>query len=151
MNPNDALIQMVWAHVQACLGDAERGLPAAELALRHNPRRPRYYDHFHSRVLFLTRRHAEARAVLEWITIGDPLHHPRDLGWWAAACGHLRREEEARRCAEWFVQAMRKAWHGNPAAGPAEYVDWLVDRSYLRRAEDAAHLREGLRLAGLPA
>ena len=141
MNPNDALIQMVWAHVQACLGDAERGLPAAELSLRHNPRCPRYYDHFHSRVLFLTRRHAEARAVLEWITIGDPLHHPRDLGWWAAACGHLRREEEARRCAEWCVQAMRKAWHGNPAAGPAEYVDWLVDRSYLRRAEDAAHLR----------
>jgi adenylate cyclase len=151
MNPNDALIQMVWAHVQACLGDAERGLPAAELALRLNPRHPRYYDHFHSRVLFLARRHAEARAVLERITIGDPLHHPRDLGWWAAACGHLGREEEARRCAEWFVQAMRKAWHGNPAAGPAEYVDWLVDRSYLRRAEDAAHLREGLRLAGLPA
>ena len=151
MNPNDALIQMAWAHVQACLGDAERGLPAAELALRLNPRHPRYYDHFHSRVLFLARRHAEARAVLERITIGDPLRHPRDLGWWAAACGHLRREEEARRCAEWFVQAMRKAWHGNPAAGPTEYVHWLVERSYLRRAEDAAHLREGLRLAGLPA
>ena len=46
---------------------------------------------------------------------------------------------------------MRKAWHGNPAAGPTEYVDWLVERSYLRRTEDAAHLREGLRLAGLPA
>jgi len=30
-------------------------------------------------------------------------------------------------------------------------VDWLIDTSYLRRAEDEAHLREGLRLAGLPA
>jgi adenylate cyclase len=40
---------------------------------------------------------------------------------------------------------------GDPAAGPAEYVDWLVDRSYLRRPDDPAHLRDGLRLAGLPA
>ena len=46
---------------------------------------------------------------------------------------------------------MRNAWRGALAAGPAEYVDWIVDRSFLRRAEDAAHLREGLRLAGLPA
>ena len=46
---------------------------------------------------------------------------------------------------------MRRAWRGDPAAGPAEYVDWLVEPSYLRRPEDAAHLREGLRLAGLPA
>jgi adenylate cyclase len=151
MNPNDALVQIVWAYAQACLGHAERGLPAAELALRLNPRHPRYYQHFLSRVLFLARRHGEARAVLEPITIGDPLHHPRDLGWWAAACGHLGRVEEARRCAGWFAEAMRKAWRGDPAAGPAEYVDWLVDRAYLRRAEDAAHLREGLRLAGLPA
>jgi adenylate cyclase len=151
MNPNDALIQMVWAYAQACLGDAERGLPAAELALRLNPRHARYYLHYYSRVLFLARRHDDARALLERVTIGEPLLHPRDLGWWAAACGHLGREEEARRCAGWFVEAMRNAWRGDPAAGPAEYIDWLVDRSYLRRAEDVAHLREGLRLAGLPA
>ena len=151
MNPNDAQIQMAWAFAQACLGNAEHGLPAAELALRLNPRHARYYLYWYSRVLFLARRHDDARALLERITIADPLLHPRDLAWWAAACGHLGREEEARRCAEWFVQAMRKAWHGNPAAGPAEYLDWLVERSYLRRTEDAAHLREGLRLAGLPA
>ncbi|MGE3295612.1 MAG: adenylate/guanylate cyclase domain-containing protein [Geminicoccaceae bacterium] len=151
MNPNDAQIQMAWAYAQACLGDAERGLPAAELALRLNPRHARYYLYWYSRVLFLARRHDDARALLERITIGDPLRHPRDLGWWAAACGHLGREEEARRCAGWFVEAMREAWRGDPAAGPAEYVDWLVERSLLRRAEDAAHLREGLRLAGLPA
>jgi tetratricopeptide (TPR) repeat protein len=150
MNPNDALIQMVWAYAQACLGDAERGLPAAELALRLNPRHARYYLHWYSRVLFLARRHDDARALLEQITIADPLRHPRDLAWWAAACGLLGRQE-ARRYAGWFVEAMRKAWRGDPAAGPAEFVDWLVERSFLRRAEDAAHLREGLRLAGLPA
>lgn len=42
-------------------------------------------------------------------------------------------------------------WRGDPSAGPADYVDWLVDTTYLRRPEDEALLREGLRLAGLPA
>ena len=151
MNPNDAAIQIVWAWAQACLGEPERGLPAAELALRLNPRHPNWYEHFHSRVLFLARRHAEALTILERITAADPLLHPRDLAWRAAACGHLGRAEEARGCAGMFLEAVHRAWRGNPGVSPAEYVDWLVDGSYLRRAEDAAHLREGLRLAGLPA
>jgi adenylate cyclase len=151
MNPNDALIQIVWAWAQACLGEAERGLPAAELAMRLNPRHPRYYEHYLSRVLFLARRHAEAAALLGRLTAASPLEHPRELAWRAAACGHLGRTEEARRCGELFVEAVRRAWRGDPAAGPAEYVDWLVDTSYLRRLEDATHLREGLRLVGLPA
>jgi hypothetical protein len=151
MNPNDATIQIAWAWAQACTGEAERGLPAAELALRLNPRRPRWYEHYQSRILFLARRHAEALAVLERLTAEAPLEHPRDLAWRAAACSHLGRLEEARRGAGLFLEAMGKVWRGDPAAGPGDYVDWLVDRSYLRRPEDAAHLREGLRLAGLPA
>jgi adenylate cyclase len=150
MNPNDATIQILWARTQACLGQAERGLPAAELAMRLNPRHPRWYEHYLSRILFLARRHEEAVTILERITAEAPLRHPRDLAWRAAACGHLGREEDARRCAGWFLEAIRKAWQGDPAAGPAEYVDWLVDNSCLRRPEDEAHLREGLRLAGLP-
>jgi hypothetical protein len=63
----------------------------------------------------------------------------------------LGRTEEARRCAESFLEAVRVAWRGDPAAGPEAYIEWLVDTSYLRRPEDAAHLREGLRLAGLSA
>jgi tetratricopeptide (TPR) repeat protein len=150
MNPNDALIQIVWAWAQACLGEAERGLPAAELAIRLNPHHPRYYEHFRSRVLFLARHYAEAAAILDRITTGAPLEHPRDLAWRAAACAHLGRMEEAQRCAGWFIEAVRRAWCGDPAAGPAAYVDWLVGTSYLQRPEDEAHLREGLRLTGLP-
>jgi hypothetical protein len=59
--------------------------------------------------------------------------------------------EEANQCAAWFVEAVQRAWHGDAAAGHVEYVNWLVEVSYLRRPEDEAHLREGLRLAGLPA
>lgn len=73
------------------------------------------------------------------------------MAWRAAAYGHLGRLEEARRCAETFVQSVRSYWRGDPSAGPSEYVNWLVDVSYLRREEDVERLREGLRRAGLPA
>jgi hypothetical protein len=63
----------------------------------------------------------------------------------------LGRMEEAHQCAASFLEAVRRLWHGDAAAGPAEYLNWLVDVSYLRRPEDEAHFREGLRLAGLPA
>jgi hypothetical protein len=148
MNPNDAQIQIAWAWAQACLGEPEHGLPAAELAMRLNPR---YYEHYLSRILFLARRHVEAAAVLDRITREAALDHPRDLAWRAAAHGHLGHMDEAQRCAGLFLDTVRRAWRGDPAAGAPDYVDWLVDTSYLRRAEDEAHLREGLRLAGLPA
>jgi adenylate cyclase len=45
-NPNDAQIQVTWAWAQACLGEPERGLPAAEVAMRLNPRHPRYFEHY---------------------------------------------------------------------------------------------------------
>jgi adenylate cyclase len=151
MNPNDANIQMGWAWATACLGEAERALPTAELAMRLNPRHPRYYEHYLSRVLFLARRHTDALAILERITEEEALLHPRDLAWRAAACGHLGQIDKAQHCAGLFVDAVRQRWRGDPAAGPAEYVNWLVECSYLRRPVDEEHLREGLRLAGLPA
>lgn len=151
MNPNDAQFQIIWAWAQACLGEPERGLPAGELAMRLNPRYPRYYEHYLSRILFLARRHAKAAAILERHTVETPLQHPRDLAWLAAAYAHLGRTDGARRCGELFAEAVRVAWRGEPTAVLAARVDWLVDNSYLRRSEDVAHLREGLRLAGLPA
>jgi TolB-like protein len=151
MNPNDAHFQIIWAWARACLGEPERGLPAAELAMRLNPRHPRYYEHYLSRILFLARRHTEAAAILERHTAEAPLQHPRDLAWLAAAYGHLRRTEEARRCGGLFAEAVQQGWCGDPAAGLVERVSWLVDNSYLRRPEDVTHLREGMRQAGLPA
>jgi adenylate cyclase len=151
MNPNDPTIQMVWAFAQACFGRPEQGLPAAEMAFRLNPLHPSWYTHFLSRILFLLRRYEEVATALEPRTREPPVTHRRDLGWLAAAYGLLGREDDARRCARLFLEGVRQAWRGDPSAGPAEYVDWLVDASFLRRAEDEKHLREGLRLAGLPA
>ncbi len=150
MNPNDATIQMFWAWAQACLGRPELGLPATELALRLNPRHPHWYSYYRSRVLFLLRRFDEVTEHLAYRMSGDPTLHRRDISLLAAAFGHMGRLDEAQQCAAWFVQGVRKVWRGDPSAGPAEYVEWLIDTTYLKLREDEALLREGLRLAGLP-
>lgn len=151
MNPNDATIQIHWAYAQACFGRAERGLPAAELAFRLNPRHPRWYNYYLARIMFLRRRYDETVARLEFRMFNDPTQHRRDIAWLAASYGLMGREDLAQRCAAWFVEGVRQAWRGDPDAGPSEYVTWLVDSSTLRRPEDEDLLRDGLRRAGLPA
>jgi hypothetical protein len=158
MNPNDAMIQMTWAWAQTCLGEAERGLPAAELAMRLNPRYPLFYEYCLARILFAVERYAEAAVIFRRLTGDDPVDHPRnliwhprDLAWRAAACAHLGMDGEARQCAEWLIAAVRRAWQGDPNAGPAEYVDWIVGNAHLRLPADVTRLRRGLRMAGLPA
>jgi hypothetical protein len=73
------------------------------------------------------------------------------MGWRAAACAYLNRADEAQKASKLFLRTIGSCWIGDPAAGPAEYVNWLVDSSCLKRHEDMERLREGLRLAGLPA
>jgi tetratricopeptide (TPR) repeat protein len=152
MNPNDPLIQIFWAWVQSCIGEPERALPAAEIAFRLNPCHPSWYNYYLSHILFRLGRNQEAADLLErLVTDGPARWHPRYMALRAAACGHLGRIEEAHQCAGLSIESVGKLWHGDPAAGPSEYVDWLVDVSYLRRDEDAERFREGLRRAGLPA
>ena len=151
MNPNDATIQIFWAWAQACLGNPAKGLTAAELARRLNPRYPHWYSFYEARMLFFLRRYEDVVAQLRYRMTGEPTWHRRDMLLLSAAFGLLGRAEPAQRCARWFLEGVRDVWRGDPNAGPSEYVDWFVDTSYLRRPEDEALLREGLRLAGLPA
>jgi adenylate cyclase len=151
MNPNDATIQIFWAWAQACWGNPAKGLAAAELARRLNPRYPHWYSFYRTRILFFLRRYEDVVGQLHYRMTGEPTLHPRDMLLLSAAFGSLGREELAQRCAALFVEGVKQAWRGDPNAGPIEYVDWFVDTSYLRRPEDEAFLREGLRLAGLPA
>jgi adenylate cyclase len=150
MNPNDPTIQIMWAWAQTCFGHPDQGVMAAEFAKRLNPRHPGWYDGLLSRILFFVGRYEETVSILKQKTSAAPEDHPRDMGWRTAACGQLGQADEARRCAGWFTQAVQHYWRGDPAAGPREYVDWFVNASCLRRAEDEELLRQGLRRAGLP-
>ena len=151
MNPNDATIQIFWAWAQACFGRAERGLSAAELAFRLNPRHPQWYGGFLSRILFLLGRYEETVKRLEFRMRDAPTQHRRDMAWLAAAYGLVGRSDLAKQCAAWLAEGLGQTWRGDPNASPREYVDWLVDNLYLRRPEDEELVRQGLRRAGLPA
>lgn len=151
MNPNYPTIQIVWGWFQGCLGKPERGLTAAEIAFQLNPRHPGWYESFLSRLLFQLRRYSEAAPLLEQPNYNTPVRQLKDVAWRAATCGHLGRVEEAQHFGRLFVQSATSLWRGNPGAGPAEYVGWFVDVSFLQREADVENLRAGLRLAGLPA
>jgi adenylate cyclase len=118
MNPNDATIQIMWAWAQACFGRAERGLAAAELAFRLNPRHPQWYGEFLSRILFLLRRYEETVNRLEFRMRDAPTQHRRDMTWLAAAYGMIGRSDLAKQCAAWLAEGLGQAWRGDPNAGP---------------------------------
>jgi adenylate cyclase len=151
MNPNDATIQITWGWMKACLGEAAHGLEGAEIAFRLNPRHTVWYNNTLSRIVFHLERFDEVDRLLRHKTTAAPDLHPRDMAWRASALGHLGRADEAWACAAAFVEAIRGRWRGEGGAGPKEYVDWLIEISCLRRPDDAARLRRGLELAGLPA
>jgi hypothetical protein len=58
---------------------------------------------------------------------------------------------KAERCAHVFVNTVGTRWCGKAAAGPADYVNWLVDVSYLSEEREFSRLRDGLKGAGLSA
>ncbi|ANK98828.1 MULTISPECIES: tetratricopeptide repeat protein [Rhizobium] len=151
MNPNDATILILWASLQGALGRPELGLAGAEIACRLNTLHPSWYNYYKARLLFLGGRYSEAALLLEQRTFDTPETEPRDMAWRAASYAQLDRLEDAKSCAEAFVRAVGKRWCGDPTAGPSEYTDWLIDVSYLERADDMLHLRDALKLAGLPA
>ena len=101
-------------------------LAAAEIAFRLNPRHPPFYNAFFPTSSFISgvtvKRHSSRQR-----NFGTPARHLRDMGWRAAAYGHLGQIEEAQRCGELFLQSLSSLWRGDPTAGPDEYVDWIMD------------------------
>ena len=151
MNPNDATIQIYWAWLQGATGKPERGMAAAELALRLNPRHSLWYDMFLARLHFQLGHYGKASALLEKRISDSPARHLRDTGWRLAAYAHQGRVEEAALCGEELIREIASHWRGDPRAGPSDYIDWVVWSSLLQHAADNERLRAGLRLAGLPA
>jgi len=150
MNPNDATILILWAFMQGSLGRPEEGLAGAETAYRLNPLYPSWYNYYKARLLFLSGRYGEASLLLEQRTFATPDREPRDMAWRAASYAHLDRIVDAERCAAVFLNAVRVRWRGDETASAADYVNWLVDVSYLSEERDVLRLREGPRRAGLP-
>ena len=105
-----------------------------------------WYNAVRARILFQLGRYDEAALIFEKLTFDNTGRYPRDMAWRAAAYGHLGRIEDAQRCGELVIQSLTSLWRGDPTAGPADYVDWLIDRSFLRQPGDVERLRGGCAL-----
>lgn len=151
LNPNDAVVQILYAVLQSSRGRPERGLAAVEIACRLNPRHPRWYNASRARLLFQRGDYDQAAALFESKMWDEPARYLRDLGWRVAACAHAGQLDKATRWGEEFVREMTCHWQGDPGAGVSAYIEWLVWFSLLEHAPDVERLRAGLRLAGLPA
>jgi TolB-like protein/Tfp pilus assembly protein PilF len=151
MNPNDATVQIFSSWLRSMRGKRDQGVAAAEMAYRLNPRHPSWYDMILGRLHFQKGQYDKAASLLERVSSDAPARALRDLGWRVAAYGHLGLTAEAARWGDELVRGMGSHWKGNPDAGPADYMDWVVWSSLLEQPEDQECLRAGLRLAGLPA
>jgi hypothetical protein len=132
-------------------GKCSQGVAAAEMAYRLNPRYPAWYDMILGRLNFQKGEYDKAASLLERVGSDAPARALRDLRWRVAAYGHLGLTAEAARWGDELVRGIGSQWQGNPDAGRADYMDWVVWSSLLEQPEDQECLRAGLRLAGLPA
>ena|GEM_PF-6984700 len=146
INPNDPTILTGWGYAQACMGDADSGLKTLDSAFRLMTNPPEWCFVYRARVLLLTRRPAESVTQLSNLTRA---YGPRDLAWHAIACAHAGLQENARRLAAVFVDAMGASWRGDMHAGEHQFASWFLDSVLLARTEDRDYLRLGFKIAGL--
>lgn len=145
LNPNDADIMMWRASALAFMGEAEKGIEAAQLAMRLNPLHPDWYLNDYAVVLFFAHRYEEMLSVFDVISELFP-HTP---GWRAAAYAHLGRMDEARHRAAQFERNIAAIWSGAPDATVTDYGSWFMRCIPLARPREQETMREGLRKAGL--
>jgi TolB-like protein/Tfp pilus assembly protein PilF len=146
--PNDSEVLAFRGFTLAFLADFEAAIEAAEQGLRMNPYSPDWYLDAISVAYFFQGQYADCLKITA--QIGN--QHPENGAWNAACHAYLGNEQAARREAEVFLREYPGLWAGDPAAGPADYVRWILNvNDPFTRDEDRERLAEGFRRAGLPA
>ncbi len=148
LTPNDSEMLAFRSISLAYLADFKGAVEAAEQGLRVNPYSPDLYLDAISIVHFFQGHYEDCLNYSA--QIGD--QHPENRAWNAACHAYLGNDEEARQEVELFLRDYPELWAGDPAAGPADYIPWILNVSNpFTRKEDRERLAEGLRRAGLPA
>jgi TolB-like protein len=145
LNPNDADRAMDRGTTLVYLGEPEAAIETMLKGMRLNPYHPDSYLADLAEAYFVARRYRDMVEIAGKIV--DP--SPQFSAWKAAALAYDGRVDEAREQAKRFVHNMRAVWAGDRRATPAQYVAWMLEFYPFRRREDAEHLVEGLRLAGV--
>ena len=145
LNPNDADTAMSRAIGLAFLGDARASVEVARQAIRLNPFHPDWYQSDLAVTLCLDRQYDEMQAIFDAI----PEIYPHTPAWRAAAYALAGDLPAARAAAERFEHNIRPIWRGRSDAPAAAFGQSFLDHLPLARAEDAAEIAKGLRVAGL--
>jgi DNA-binding SARP family transcriptional activator/TolB-like protein/Tfp pilus assembly protein PilF len=147
LRPYDADRLTDLATGMSMLGDQDAAEDLMKRAMEMNPLYPQIYLMDLAEIRLFKRDFDSARALMRMLSF----RNPRRLLFETATLGHLGETDEARRVGEELVDSVAAIWMGDPAAGPAEFVDWAIRMRAFARAEEEGVLREGVRLAGLPA
>jgi TolB-like protein len=136
LNPNHPVSISQLGFLHGFLGEPETGVALFEQARLINPHfEPSWYWRDLGVVLFVARRYEDASAAF--------VRSPEMLDWveayLAACCTYLGRTEQAKAHAARTLQLT-----------PGFTVARFMSREIYKRAEDTAHLTEGLRRAGIP-
>jgi adenylate cyclase len=135
LNPFDAHILALRSPLAVYLGKPEEGVLLIQRALRLDPFPPPWYASNHGLALYAARRYAEAAAAYA----AAAMPQTGVLAGLAASLARLGDAAGARQAAARLM-----------AREPHFRVDVFMTMRPFREAADRRHLREGLRLAGLP-
>ncbi|MEZ5865233.1 MAG: hypothetical protein R3D25_14660 [Geminicoccaceae bacterium] len=135
LQPFDAHILALRSPLAVYLGKPEEGVLLIERAIRLDPFPPPWYASNHGLALYAARRYAEAAAAYA----AAAMPQTGVLAGLAASLARLGDAAGARQAAARLM-----------AREPHFRVDVFMTMRPFREAADRRHLREGLRLAGLP-
>ncbi len=148
LSPYDSEVLSHRAFELAYLGEFDAALQAAVYGRRADPFFPDRFLDAEALIPFMTGRYRECLNLVAQLR--DPV--AENHAWDAAAYAYLGDQEAAEAKVETFLREFAAVWAGDPAAGPEDYMRWIVEVSNpFAREQDRQHLVDGLRLAGLPA
>jgi DNA-binding SARP family transcriptional activator/TolB-like protein len=146
INPNDARGLANAAIAWSLMGEPERAVRMAELAIRLDPFHPDWYLASLGLTYYVAKDYERAIAAME--AAPDGLCDTR--AYLAAAYAQSGDPAAAQPHAVEFIRAACESLGGDPETDVPQYVDAMIKSNPYVRPDDAAHFVEGLRLAGLP-
>ena len=147
INPNDARSLANAAIAWALMGEPERAIRMAELAIRLDPFHPDWYLTALGIAYYVAKDYERTIAAME--VAPDGICDARL--YLAAAIAQAGNPGAARPHVDEFIRSSCERLGGDPETDVPRYVNALVKANTYMRPDDLAHFVEGLRLAGLPA
>ena len=146
LNPNDARTLANASMAWSMLGEKERAVRMAELAIRLDPFHPDWYLTALGVAYYVARDYERAVAAME--IAPDGLCDTR--AYLAAAYGHLGDRAAGERHVRELIRIHCERLGGEPTVDLPRYIEVIVGTSPFFEDAETARFIEGLRLSGLP-